>query len=404
MDLARMLEERAQVWARMQEIIDRSTQAGEINTEDRQGYDAAEARFTELSNDIERLQRHAELDARFGHAEDPAVEGRGGPAESAEAREAAFEAFLRRGRAEMTPEQRALLVETRDQTEGTSTAGGYLVPPGYWRRISEVLKAFGGLLGVSNVLETETGQPIQWPNNDDTANVGSILAEATQVTELDLTIGTRTLGAYTYTSNLIRASNQLLEDSAFDLNNWIPQKLAIRWGRAIANHLVNGTGVSQPTGILSSVVTGVTGAVGETVTCIYDDLVNLSHSVDPAYRQLNRCRYLMADSSRAVVARIKDAYGRPLFQPSTIASEPDTILGYPVTIDQAMPAMAANAKSILFGDFTSGMVVRRVNTARMLRLVERYADYDETGFVGFVRLDARPDDLNAVKAFANSAT
>lgn len=317
---------------------------------------------------------------------------------------AAFETFLRRGREALTTEDRALLVEARDQTAGTNSAGGYLVPPGYWDRISEVLKAYGGLLGVANVLTTSTGNPIQWPNNDDTANTGAILGEATQVVEQDLTIGTRTLGAYTYTSNQIRVSNPLLEDSAFDLNTWILSKFTTRWGRAIAADLAGGTGTGQPTGIVPNATVAVTGATGQTTTIIYDNLVDLIHSVDPAYRATGRCRFLMSDSARGVIAKIKDQYGRPLFVPSLIAGQPDTILGYPITIDQSVPVMAASAKSVLFGDFYAGMVVRLVGTGHMARLPERYADYNETGFVGFVRLDGRPDDPNAVKAYSNSAT
>src|SRR5205807_937527 len=115
------------------------------------------------------------------------------------------------------------------------------------------------------------------------------------------------------------------------------------WGRIIATHLVNGTGTAQPTGILTGITAGKTGATGQTTTVIYDDLVDLSHSVDPAYRQLGRCVFLMNDTTRGAIAKLKDGYGRPLFVPSVTAGETDTILGYRVVVDQAMPNMAANA-------------------------------------------------------------
>lgn len=410
--LKRAREERARVWNEMTAIMDEVAKTDrEMTVDERSTWDKADARIVELSADLERFEKQIELEGRFKEIEPtPGLDAYGHPLKGSddEARVTrAFGNFLRHGIAELSAEDRSIMqarFEKRAQAEGTTTAGGYLVPEGYWKRISEVLKAYGGLLGLSNVIHTSTGNPLPWPNNDDTANIGSIIGENTQVTELDLAIGQRILNAWTYTSNLVLVSLQLLQDSAFDLDEWIPKKLGIRLGRAIANHLVNGTGTGQPTGILTSVVTGTTGATGETTSIIYDDLVNLQHSVDPAYRAGGNCRFVMNDSSLGVIRKLKDAYGHPLWQPTVSDGNPDMLLGHPLTIDQAMPSMAANAKSILFGDFAAGMVVRQSLDMQMMRLTERYADYLQVGFFGFMRLDARPDDPNAIKAFANSAT
>ncbi|HET9733182.1 MAG TPA: phage major capsid protein [Acidimicrobiales bacterium] len=366
------------------------------------------ARVEQRNSVTDIMRRHEDSGARLAQGGGPALTPARPPSEGRTVdADRVFERFLRFGVGSVAAEDRALLVrdtEFRDQTAGTNSAGGYLVPPGYWQRISEVLKAYGGLYGLANVVMSTTGNPIQWPNNDDTANAGSILGEATQVAELDLTIGTRTLGAYTYTSGLIRVSNQLLEDSAFDLGTWFNTRLSVRIARAIANHLVNGTGTNQPTGILPSVRTGVTGATGQTTTVIYDDVVDLIHSVDAAYRQLGRCAFVMNDQTVGVVDKIKDQVGRPLFVPAPTENAPATIMGYPVVVDNAMPIMSAGAKSILFGDFYAGMVVRQVSTMAVHRLVERYADFNESAMVAFMRADARPDDPNAVAAYANSAS
>ncbi len=409
----RTLEQRANAWNEMTAIMDLAEREGrELSAEERQSWDRAEVRIAELSADLDRIGRQLDLEGRFAEInEDPRLSGAGSPRHAGDGDEArvteAFRNFLRHGMQDLSHEDRAIMsarMERRALAEGTTTAGGYLVPQGYWKRISEVLKAYGGLLGISNVIHTSTGIPLPWPNNDDTANVGGILGENTQVTELDLTVGQRILNAWTYTSNLILVSLELLQDSAFDLDEWIPKKLGVRIGRAVANHLMNGTGTGQPTGIISSVATGVTGATGQTTSIIYDNLVDLVHSVDPAYRAGGNCRFVMADTSLGVIRKLKDSYGHPLWQPSVSASDPDFLLGYPLTIDQATPVMAANAKSVLFGDFEAGMVVRQSLDTTMMRLTERYADYLQVGFVGFLRLDARPDDPNAVKAYANSAT
>ena len=407
----KLLEERANVWNEMTSIMDTVERDGrELSAEERQTWDRLEARLTELTGDIERVQKATELESRFKTLDDdPHLRGASNPKNiDDEARVTrAFGNFLRYGLSEISVEDRSIMqsrFERRAQAEGTTTAGGYLVPQGYWKRISEVLKAYGGILGISNVIQTSTGNPLPWPNNDDTSNIGGILGENTQVTELDLTVGQRILNAWTYTSNLVLVSLELLQDSAFDLDEWIPKKLGMRIGRAVANHLVNGTGTGQPTGIITTVVAGTTGATGETTSIIYDDIVNLVHSVDPAYRNGGNCRFVMADSSLAVIRKLKDAYGHPLWQPTVSDKDPDLLLGYPLTIDQSVPVMAANAKSVLFGDFEAGMVVRQSLDMNMMRLTERYADYLQVGFFGFMRLDARPDDPNAIKAFANSAT
>ena len=408
----RTLESRANAWNEMTSIMDLAEREGrELSAEERQSWDRAEERITELTADLERIGRQLELEGRFADIQsDPVLAGAGTPRGAANDEERvtqAFRNFLRAGIQDLSHEDRAIMasrMERRALAEGTTTAGGYLVPTGYWKRISEVLRAYGGLLGISNVIHTTTGVPLPWPNNDDTANVGSILGENTQVTELDLAVGQRILNAWTYTSNLVLVSLELLQDSAFDLDEWIPKKLGVRIGRAVANHLMNGTGTGQPTGIISSVATGKTGLTGQTTTIIYDDIVDLVHSVDPAYRAGGNCRFVLADTSLAVIRKLKDSYGHPLWQPSVSASDPDFLLGYPLTIDQATPAMAANAKSVLFGDFEAGYVVRQSLDTTMMRLTERYADYLQVGFVGFMRLDARPDDANAVKAYVNSAT
>lgn len=410
--LKKAREERANVWNEMTGVMDVAERDGrELTAEERAKWDKMEARLSELSADCERFEKQSELEGRFKEiTAEHGLAGTGSPkaGDADEARVArAFGNFLRKGISELAPEDRSIMqarFERRAQSEGTTTAGGYLVPEGYWKRISEVLKAYGGTLGISNVIHTSTGNPLPWPNNDDTANIGGIIGENTQVTELDLAIGQRILNAWTYTSNLILVSLELLQDSAFDLDEWIPKKLGVRIGRAVANHLINGTGTGQPTGILTSVLTGTAGATGETTSIIYDDIVNLVHSVDPAYRAGGNCRFVMADSSLAVIRKLKDAYGHPLWQPTVSDSDPDLLLGYPLTIDQSMPVMAANAKSVLFGDFEAGMVVRQSLDMNMMRLTERYADYLQVGFFGFLRLDARPDDVNAIKCFANSAT
>jgi HK97 family phage major capsid protein len=319
--------------------------------------------------------------------------------------ERAFDSYLRRGVSNMNNEQRTVLErEFRDLSVGTNTAGGYTVPPGFSQRITDAMKAYGGMLEVANVITTDSGQPLVWPSADDTGNVGAILAENNAAPTQDITFGQKTLGAFMYTSKMVKVSFQLLNDSAFDLNAWLPEKFAQRLGRAINAHFTNGTGGgTQPSGLVPGLSTGKTGATGQTLTVTADDLIDLIHSVDPAYRS-GRSRFMLADTSIKVVRKLKDTTGQYLWQPGLTVGAPDSILGYGVTINQDMPVMAANAKSIAFGDFNAAYVIRRVQGTQVLRLNERFADALQVGFLSFARYDGNVDDANAAKLYVNSAT
>jgi HK97 family phage major capsid protein len=273
--------------------------------------------------------------------------------------------------------------------------------------MTETMKAYGGIVRASEVINTDTGNPLQWPSFDGTAQVGQILAENTQETPLDLAFGQKTLNAYTYSSRIVQVSLQLMQDSAFNLDDFIARQLGIRIGRIVAQHAAVGTGTSQPTGLFTSPTVGKTGATGQTTSVIYDDLIDLIHSVDPAYRAGDAdggCSWVMADSSLKPIRKLKDTQGHPLWQPSLQAGVPDNLLGYPVVIDQAVPAMAANAYSIGFGDIDTAYIVRMVSGGQLLRLTERYADFLQVGYLGFLRLDAKPNDTAAFRAYQNSAT
>lgn len=435
--LDRLVEKQNKIWTRMQELQTRSESDTGWTEEDRANWDEAEKDLTTVSADIDRFQRAAKLE-RVDYTQVPETRTPRQEIENPEAAnekrakgyEQAFGEYMRGGMEQLDTEQRSLLMqnlvsgpEMRAQGIATTSAGGYLVPPGFRRVLQENLKAYGGLLNYANVITTDTGQPLQWPTVDETGNVGAILAENTQMSQAAVTFGTRTLGAYVYTSNLVLVSLQLLQDSAFDLNTWLPRALGTRIGRAVAAHLITGTGTGQPTGIVPNATVGKTGATGQTLTITYDDLIDLEHSVDPAYRVPGSAAYgdvqgmdtdagsgrrsamfVMSDAMLKIIRKLKDQQNRPLWVPVPAPGFPPTINGWPYVIDQGMPAPGANNKTLLFGDIDAGYIVRQVSGVQMVRLTERYADFLQVGFFGFSRLDAAPDDANAIRAYQHSAT
>lgn len=404
--LRKLLEQRATAWSAVQDIQARRAAAGyEDTAEDGETY-------TRSLDDVERLGRQIEDEERSERLaavmNAPADDVRStnpragdGPGEDiSDEYRAAFANYMRRGMTGLNGDEQRLLqegfvkdAEGRAQAAGTGAAGGYTVPQEFRNKMVETLKAFGGILSIAEVLNTSTGAKLPWPTNNDTANEGGLLSENTAVTEQDMVFGQADLEAHMYTSKLVRVSYQLLQDSAFNLEAWLPVKLGERIGRASARHFGTGTGVDQPQGL----VTGLTkiqtsAAVGKVG---YDDLVDLEHSVDPAYRAAGRTGYVLNDQTIRDIRKIKDTTGRPLWVPTMAGGVPSTINGQPYTVDNSIAVAAPGAKSIVFGDIKAAYVARIVAGAQTLRLAERYAEYLQVGFLGYQRLDGIVQDTSA---------
>jgi HK97 family phage major capsid protein len=289
-------------------------------------------------------------------------------------------------------------------SEGTNSAGGYTVAPLYVRELLIAQKAFGGMRRVSRNIVTDTGATLPWPTMDDTSNVATILSSenVTVGTDTDLAFGTASVGAYTWKSGVLLVSLQLLQDSAFDFDSVIQGRIAERFARGQNTKFTKGAGTTEPFGVLTNAAAGYTMPVGNTTSVTFDGLIELIHSVDPAYR--TGAQFMFADVTLKSIRELKDSYGRYLWQPSYMEGIPDLILGQPYTINQDMPVMAANAKPILYGNF-SNYIIRDVLDMQMMVLRERYADFLQVGYIAFSRADGRlVSAASPIKYLANSAT
>lgn len=401
---------------------------GVMNAEQNTQFNAMDDEMEKVSAQIERRQKVEAAERLLAESSNksapPALENRARNPMTAEARKAgetkAFEQWIRFGFEGLNPEQRAIMAtrrstitaselpeEVRAQAVGSGAGGGFLVPQGFSEELEKALKAFGGIREVARLFPTPTGNDIPWPTVDDTMNVGELLAENIAAASQDVAFGQVILKAYKYSSKLVLVSMELLQDSFFDVGTILRDLLAERIGRITNTHFTTGTGTGQPQGVVTGATLGKTGITGQTTAVIYDDLVDLEHSVDPLYRPGSS--YMMADSSLKVIKKLKDTAGRPIWQPGLSASLQagqesfNTINGYPYQINQDMAVMAANAKSILFGNF-SKYVVRDVREFTLLRLQERYAEFGQVGFLAFTRCDGRYINTAAIKYYANSAT
>lgn len=285
---------------------------------------------------------------------------------------------------------------------GTLSTGGVTAPPGFITNMENAMLQYGGMLQVADVMRTEHGNEMTWPTADDTGNEGEIVGESKTIGEQDVALGGVVFNAYKFTSKFVKVPRELIEDSAFDLAAWLGMLLGERIGRALNRKTTVGTGAAQPFGIVPASALGKETAGATALT--FDEILDLKHSVDPAYRPGSR--FMFHDNVLLVVKKLKDLQGKYLWERSTTAGEPDTIDGDPLMINQHMNGtLAAGNKTMVYGQL-SKYKIRQVRTLILKRLTERFADTDEEGFVAFLRGDGNLLDAGTgpVKHLLQKAT
>lgn len=425
-------EERIATAEALKPLLEKMGRGERLSVEERTEADQRAAKCKDLDAEIRTYEQTRAL-SEAATADIPDAPELG----STEARERDFSAFLKNGR--ITPELRAA-------GEATNSAGGFLVPPGWWQRLQIALKAYGGSAYDYTQIVTESGQPMEWATVDPTTTEAQLVGSNTTtganaqtpgsgsgssganenfaVGDLDYVFGQGVLGAYMYTSGAQKVSIQLANDSAFDLDQFIRARVGEAHGRAQARAAITGSGSSQPLGIVPALnakgavaggsggFLGLTAATkiknfgdptGATATELNQNtlspttLLNMIASIDPAYRALG-AKWYMNDQQCLGLRGQTDTNGRPLLNLQDGLSEGavGTVFGYPVKIDQSIPNLTAStAGGPVFGHLESAMVLRTVNQSGLMRLVERYAEFLQIGFIGYARWDIRSNDLRA---------
>jgi HK97 family phage major capsid protein len=376
--------------------------------------DKAFAEFDKLEERVQREERAAEMAARLNAPDPRRPLGSDATADTRSiaddiTAEDAFRSYLVHGVNGMPPEHRARLVRARDenraQSIGTPSAGGYTVPTTLEAEIVESLKAWGPMLdpGVTRELATNMGETINWPTMDDTASVATVIGENTEVNPGtnapgDLAFGQKSLGAFKYTTGLIKVPLELAQDNVVNLEQVIRDAMAQRLGRGVNAHLTTGGGTTVPWGIVTRSTEGYENALDTgAAALVLDDMIELEHSVDPAYRLDPSCAWMFNDSTLKRLRKIKDTEGNYIWQPAAaIAGQPATILGYRYAVNQAAASVTFDAKPVIFGAM-SRYIVRRVRELSIVRLDERYAEFGQIAFIGFARFDGELMDTGAVK-------
>lgn len=399
--LKALVEERANLW---EETLKPLVVKDEMTAEEKDTFSNGEARLEELDEKIEQItsaikRERDEEDAAVRRAELlSSVEGETVSPEEvvdADARYAeVFNKYLRRGFRKLNDEEIEVLearqAESRALTTTTGSSGGFTIPTDFMQQIVSAQAQFGGIRNAPiTVLSTGDGADIEVPTDDDTGQTGELISENTAATEQDVAFGQKVLKAWLWSSKLVKVPLTLIQDSAFDMQAFLAAKFGRRIGSAQATYLITGTGSSQPEGIVTNATVGHTTATAQTTTLIYDDFVELEHSVDPAYRANGH--YILSDDALRAARLIKDQNDLPIWAPGMVGDFPNTINGFSYTVDVNMASVAASNKPVLFGD-VSYYWLRDVIDFEFVRLDERYAESRQAGFLAWARMDARPVD------------
>lgn len=407
---------RKDVWERMQTMLEDAGTEG-MTPATLEEYKTLEAEYKRLDENIKALERRAQTLEEQNQPR-PVPEGIGmngaGAQASAAAEERAYnKAFARMLRgARQLPEADLELLKKRAQSVGIPSDGGYLVPTAFRTKLVERLKAYGGLAANVEEFSTGDGRPVEWPTIDDTGNTGAVTAEGAQASSgADLDFGTATLGAYKYTAagasgDPFRYSFELAQDAAFDVEALIIRFAGIRIARAQAAHWINGTGVSQPKGLVHG-KTGVQIAANTGIT--FADLVAFVHGVDPMYR-MGSPKWAFNDASLKYLRQLVDDNGRPLWLPEAQAGMTElaggTLLGYPVIVDQGFSDINLSSGTVnwgAFGDFNAGYVIRRVQDVAVIVDPYSRAKFGQIEVNVWARADGVPQDPNAYIALTGKA-
>jgi HK97 family phage major capsid protein len=398
--------------AKAQTLAAMVNKPGAWTSEDQSVYDAGMAEIDALASQIERINAvnalavndaltHQVADASARHAHDAGQDAK-----------AVYAKWLRGGDAALTNADWSGIRNT--MSTSTNSEGGFTVQTDVANSILDALKAYGGMRATSTILQTSQGNPLAFPASDGTSEVGEIIAQNTTATAADPVFTQIGLPVYKYSSKIVAVPFELLQDSNVDIEAFIRGRLATRLGRITNTHYTTGTGTSQPNGIVTAAGTGVTAAnsTSQVSAILYDSLIDLVHSVDPAYRAQGNCSFMMNDASIKVIRKIKDTAGRPIFTPGYESTQggapftaPDQLLGYGVTVNQDMAVMAASAKSILFGALGE-YTIRDVLGMEMFRFTDSaYTKLGQVGFLAWMRTGGNLiDNGGAVKLFVNAAS
>ena len=400
MTILELREKRAKAWEAAKAFLDsHRNEKGVLSAEDDAAYTRMEQEITDLGKEIARMERQEAFERELSQPLNKPLTGRpvSGGVEKEKTGRASEEYKANFWNAMRSKVPLPSVVNALE--EGTDSEGGYLVPDEYERTLVEALEEENVFRQMAKVIRTSSGDrkiPVVA-----TKGTASWIDEEGAYTESDDSFGQVSIGAYKV-GTMIKVSEELLNDSVFDLESYIAKEFARRIGAKEEEAFFTGDGSGKPLGVLAATggaETGVTAASSTAVTA--DELMDLFYSLKSPYRK--KAVWVLNDSTIKAVRKLKDSTGQYLWQPSLVAGTPDTLLGRPVKTSAYMPVIAAGAKTIAFGDFSYYWIADRQGRS-FKRLNELYAANGQVGFLGSQRVDGKRVLSEAVKVLAQKAS
>ncbi|SHL10548.1 phage major capsid protein, HK97 family [Nitrosospira sp. Nsp11] len=370
--------------------------------EDKAKFDDIADQIDSIEAQLETMQRLLDEDVEKNFKDAPKTDPKDKAATFAKN---AYVKMLRHGEKALSHEEHTSILNTMSTT--TASEGGYTVQSEIAKELVDKLKGYKGVREVASQITTGTGNPLSYPTSDGTSETGEWIAENVTATDADVTFGTVALNVFKAGSKVITIPLELLQDTSIDIVGLINNRIRDRIGRVANTGFTTGSGTGQPNGIITAASVGKTGTTGQTLTVTYDDLVDLVDSLDYAYHD-GTLKFMMSQTMRKTVRKIKDTVGRPVWTPSydkgIAGGLADELLGYGMQLNNDVAVPAANAKSIGFGDFSKYMI-RDALILSLFRFTDSvYTKKGQVGFMAWARMGGNLVDTNAVKLYQHSAT
>lgn len=366
-----------------------------LTAEESEKFDRIMAEVDALDAQIERGRKLDEVDARGVDIQPMEVPPQRTVEPSGDYRSAFIE-YLRRGKNALSG------VELRALEAGEAAEGGALTYEEFEAMIVEKLQEQNVIRQVATVITTGGDRNIPVEDGEGTATwIGEEgpYAESLDGSSNPQDTFTRVvLGAHKL-QYLIKVSEELLQDSSFNLESYLARMIGRRLGDGEEAAFVAGNGTGKPTGIITSATVGHTAASQTAITA--DELIDLFHSVKRPYRQNGT--WLMADDTVKIVRKFKTSTLEDyIWQPGLQAGEPDRLLGRPVFTSAAAPTIASDTAIMAFGDMSYYYVADRGNRV-LQRLNELYAGNGQVGFRAYERVDGKIVLSEAIKSLKTAA-
>jgi HK97 family phage major capsid protein len=396
MNVQDLIAKRARAWEAAKSFLEAHRgENGVLSAADGETYDRMEKEITDLTKEIDRLNRQAAIEAQLNQPTSAPLSNM--PTSTGEK--------VKKGRAsdqyakDMLTAMRTNFHQVSDiLQEGVDADGGYLVPEEWDSRLIDVLNEENIMRGLATQITTSGEHKINIAGAQPTA---AWIEEGGALQFTDAKFGQKILDAHKL-HVAVKVTEELLYDSMFDLASYITTQFGIAIANAEEDAFLNGDGKGKPTGLFDEANGGTVAKTLTGTKLSTDDVLDLVYALKRPYRK--KASFIMNDQTLAALRKLKDNNGAYIWQPSYQAGEPDRLLGYAVHTSTFAPELAAGKPVMAFGDYSYYNIGDR-GTRSMQELRELFAGNGMIGYVAKERVDGLlvlPEAVQIMKAGASA--